>query len=148
MIDSMGKNAMKLMLKKFIRFLGISGVGWLIDFSIYCFLVFVFHISVFQANISSAIPAVSFVFFISTRKVFVKRHSSIPLWLKYLIYVCYTIALLLFVSIIGQWGYETIMNYELFAIFRSYAAILVKSGITGITIICNFFMMKFLAETI
>jgi len=133
---------------KFIRFLGISGIGWLIDFSIYCILVYIFHVPVFGANISGAVPAVTFVFFVSVRKVFVKKKSNFPLWLKYAVYICYTIILLLLVSMIGQWGYEIVMRYDLFMIFRPFAAILIKCGITGITMICNFFMMKFLTEAI
>jgi putative flippase GtrA len=133
---------------KFIRFLGVSGIGWLVDFSIYCTFVFVFHLPVFRANILSAIPAVTFVFFVSVRKVFARKKSKFPLWLKYASYICYTIILLLLVSIIGQWGYGIIMHYDLFIIFRPIAAILVKCAITGITMMCNFFMMKFIVEAI
>jgi len=136
------------LLGKFIRFLGVSGIGWLIDFSIYCVLVFAFHVSVFKANILSAIPAVTFVFFLSVRKVFAKKNSYFPLWLKYVAYICYTVILLLMVSAIGQWGYRIIMRYDLLAIFRSFAPVLVKCGITGITMLCNFFVMKFMVEAI
>ena len=133
---------------KFFNYLGISGIGWLIDFSIYCILVFVFSVPVFQANIFGAIPAVTLVFFVSVRKIFTRNMSKIPLGLKYAIYICYTVILLLLVSMFGQWGHETIMRLESFAIFRPLAPILIKCGITGITLICNFFMMKYLAETI
>jgi putative flippase GtrA len=136
------------LLGKFIRFLGVSGIGWLIDFSIYCTLVFAFHLPVFQANILSAIPGVTFVFFVSVRKIFANKKSNFPLWLKYAAYICYTIILLILVSMIGQWGYGIIMRYDLFAIFRPFAAILVKCGITGITMLCNFFTMKFIVEAI
>jgi len=145
---SVTKNNTFSLLDKFIRFLGIAGIGWLIDFSIYCGLFFIFHIPVFWANISGAIPAVTFVFFVSVRKIFVRKGSNIPLWVKYAIYVCYTIVLLLIVSALGQWGYDIVMHYELFTVFRAYAAILIKCGITGLTMICNFFMLKFLAEAI
>ena len=148
MIASETHNNTTHLLSKFIRFLGVSGIGWLIDFSTYCIFVFAFHVSVFQANIISAIPAVTFVFFVSARKIFVKKNSNFPLWLKYAIYISYTITLLLLVSMIGQWGYEIIMLYDLFAVFRSYAPILIKCGITGITILCNFFMMTLMVEKI
>jgi len=148
MITSEVNNKTTHLLSKFFKFLGVSGIGWLIDFSIYCVLVFAFYVSVFQANILSAIPAVTFVFFVSIRKVFVQKKSNFPLWLKYAVYICYSIILLLLVSMIGQWGYEIIMRYDLLAIFRSFAPILIKCCITGITMLCNFFMMRFMVEAI
>jgi len=148
MVISEANNNTIHLLGKFIKFLGVSGIGWLFDFFIYCILVFFLHVPVFWANISGAIPAVTFVFFVSVRKVFVKKKSNFPLWLKYAAYICYTITLLLLVSMIGQWGYGIIMRYDLFAIFRSLAPILIKCGITGITMLCNFFMMKFMVEAI
>ena len=141
-------NSRIFILNKFIKFLGISGFGWLIDFSIYCILIFIFFVPVFWANIFSAIPAVTLVFFVSVRKIFKRNISKIPLGLKYAIYICYTIILLIFVSMIGQWGHETIVSFDLFRFFHSFAPIFIKCCITGITVVCNFFMMRFLAESI
>ena len=142
------RNDKNSLLKKFIRFLGISGIGWLLDFFIYCFLIFVLNMPVFWANIFSAIPAVTLVFFVSICKVFKKKESNMPLWFKYIIYICYTIVLLLLVSALGQCIYGVIIRYDLFIIFNLFLPIMIKCGITGITIMCNFFMMKFLTEAI
>jgi len=148
MVKSVNNNATITLFGKFIRFLGISGIGWIIAFCIYCIAVYAFHVPVFQANILGDMPIVTLVFFSSVRIVFVKKKSNFPLWLKYAAYICYTIILLLLVSMIGQWGYGIIMRYDLFSSFRSFAPIIVKCGITGITMLCNFFMMKFIVEVI
>ena len=67
------------LLSKFIKFLSISGIGWLMDFTIYCIFVYIFFVPVFWANISGAAPAVTFVFFVAIRKVFKKKSSYLPL---------------------------------------------------------------------
>ena len=148
MTISVSNNYMAPILIKFFNYLGISGIGWLIDFSIYCILVFVFSVPVFQANIFGAIPAVTLVFFVSVRKIFTRNMSKIPLGLKYAIYICYTIILLLLVSMFGQLVHKMMIRFELFTIFRPFAPVLIKCGITSITMICNFFMIRFLAEVI
>lgn len=128
--------------------MGISGVGWLINFAIYCFLFYIFFVSVFHANIIGAIPAVTLVFFVSVRNIFKKHISKIPLWLKYVIYICYTFILLFLVSMLGQWLYDELIQFELNKIIISLAPVLVKCGITVISMTCNFFMMRFLTEII
>ncbi|MDE6946756.1 MAG: GtrA family protein [Anaeroplasmataceae bacterium] len=71
---------------QFIRFAGVSGLGWCLDFFVYIFLTQKLNWSIFQANYISSILAVSLVFYISTRKIFKKSKSKFPSWFKYLIY--------------------------------------------------------------
>ena len=77
---------LKKILKQFINFLFLSGIGWLIDFTLYLLFSNVFNLKIIHSNILSSIPAVTFVFFVSTRKIFAKNNSRISLKEKYLIY--------------------------------------------------------------
>ena len=64
---------MKGLLLQFIKFFGISGIGWCLDF------------------------------YVSTRKIFKESTSKISIRSKYLIYLTYQILLLSLVSILGQY---------------------------------------------
>jgi len=76
---------------QFVEFIGISGLGWLIDFGCYSFMSYLTDWNVGICNAISAIPAITFVFFVSTIRTFKQRKSAVPLWGKYAIYVGYQI---------------------------------------------------------
>ena len=99
--------------------------------------------NVIFSNILSSIPAITFVFFVSTRKIFLTHIGKFSLKQKYLIYILYQIILIVTVSIIGQMLYnisEPLLNN------KGLLKIIIKLTITPITMITNFFVMKFLAE--
>lgn len=135
------------LLNQFKRFLLTSGIGWLIDFGIYSIIISFFGINILYANIISSIPAVTFVFIISTRKTFTNGESNLSLRMKYIIYIIYQFILLLFISNLGQYLFY-ILNSNLFItmIFGKYMKIFVKIIITPITMTINFLVMKFLIE--
>ena len=137
---------MKKLFIQFFKFLIISGTGWLIDTSCYLILTLVFKQNVILSNILSSIPALTFVFFVSTRKIFSTNTGKLSIKKKYLIYFLYQIILIFSVSLLGQVLYDFLMNY--FIIEKGLLKILVKIIITPITMIINFFVMKFLAEKI
>ena len=89
-------------IKQGFSFLIVSGIGWLIDFCTYLVLTKYFNISVMYANMISAIPAVSYVFLISSKKIFKNEKSKLTLNYKYLIYFGYQIILVSLVSILGE----------------------------------------------
>lgn len=134
-------------LKKFLKFAGISGIGWIIDFTIYTTLVYAFDFNVSTANFISAFPAVTFVFFFSTKKNFQKSQSKIKIRYKYLIYVVYQIFLVSAVSLLAEAldsiPVESVISISL---ILQYKKIIIKCIITGITLLCNFFVMKFIIE--
>ena len=68
------------------RFGLVSGTGWLLDFSTFLLLS---HrlLPPAQANALSALLAITFVFFASTRHVFVHEGSFV--WLKFFTYLAY-----------------------------------------------------------
>ena len=97
----MRKNSLPL-LKQAVRFLAVSGSGWLIDFSVFVFLTEWLHLIVAYANMLSSIPAITLVFIVSTRKIFSAQNRKIPLWGKYAIYFLYQMILVSCVSWIGE----------------------------------------------
>ena len=141
---------MNKLIRQFISFIAISGVGWLIDFSVYLILIHFFTLSILYANMLSAVPAVTFVFFVSVRKTFIQKQSRIRLGYKYLIYFFYQIILLLCVSWTAQMMFDCFLQSPLadYTILLSNAKILVKLLITPITMTINFFVMKGIVEKI
>ena len=137
---------LKKILKQFINFLFLSGIGWLIDFTLYLLFSNIFNLKIIYSNILSSIPAVTFVFFVSTRKIFSKNNSRISLKEKYLIYFLYKLILILLISLLAQYLYllslkNISMNVEL-----KLLKIIIKILITPITMLINFIVMKFLIE--
>lgn len=134
---------MKKLIIQFFKFLLISGTGWLIDTTIYTILTVILKYNVIFSNILSSIPAITFVFFVSTRKIFLTHIGKFSLNQKYLIYILYQIILITTVSIIGQILYNISENL---LSNKELLKIIIKLTITPITMITNFFVMKFLAE--
>ena len=134
---------MKKLIIQFFKFLLISGTGWLIDTTIYTILTVVLKYNVIFSNILSSVPAITFVFFVSTIKIFLTHIGKFSLKQKYLIYILYQIILITTVSIIGQILYNISENL---LSNKELLKIIIKLTITPITMITNFFVMKFLAE--
>lgn len=135
--------------KTFLKFFGLSGIGWIIDFCVYLLLTEALHIPAGIANACSAVPAVTFVFFMSTRYAFQKRASRVPLWAKYLLYVLYQVLLVGGVSMLNQAISDAVaaaawMPSALIALRN----VLSKALITPITMLLNFVVLKRLIERI
>ena len=129
---------------QFIKFLFVSGIGWLIDFCLYVILTTKFNVEIFYANIFSSIPAISYVFLISTKKIFTKSHrNNLTIIQKYMIYFIYHLLLIFFISIVAENLYILAGKYNLnFKIMK----VIIKILITPVTMTINFFVMKYLAE--
>ncbi|GAA0077146.1 hypothetical protein UT300005_15240 [Clostridium sp. CTA-5] len=134
--------------KQFLKFILISGTGWIIDFSIYYIITSKLGLYVGVANVISAIPAITFVFIVSTKKIFSNTSSKFSLPQKYLIYFLYQIILISLISSLAQVIFNrvsttTLMNY---LFISSNLEMLVKIFITPVTMLINFFIMKVLSE--
>lgn len=132
------------LITKFIRFIGVSGIGWIIDFIIYTLLTEVAHLPVALSNYLSTVPAITFVFFVSSRKLFVCRPDGLSKGAKYALYVVYQLLLVTCVSFLAQWlagGLPLLLPG-----LRPIAKLMAKILITPITMVCNFFALKYLAE--
>ena len=137
----MGK--LKLLLTQFIKFLFVSGTGWIIDFGLYSLLTGIFRFQILYSNILSSMPAITFVFIFSTKKIFKENKDGFSIKQKYIIYFIYQIVLVLLVSLLGQFLYIIIIKNK---INFSLLKIIIKVIITPITMILNFFVMKYLTE--
>ena len=134
---------LKKLLKQFMKFLFVSGTGWLIDFSLYLIFVNVLKYEVFYSNILSSIPAITLVFIISVKKIFKKKENGISIRKKYIIYFLYQMLLIFLISLLGQSLYLILVENNMEA---RIIKIIIKIIITPITMIINFFVMKFLTE--
>lgn len=137
---------MKNLLKQAIGFVGLSGIGWILDFCTYTVLGFLSENLVLNNFISSWV-GVTFVFIFATRKIFM-NNSRIPLKWKYLIYIAYQFVLIFLVSILLGKIDGLITEYVTVGIILKFSFIISKIIITPITMVLNFFVMKGLIEKI
>ncbi len=137
---------MKKLLIQAVKFVGISGIGWLMDFAIFNVLT-LFYSNVSLNNFISSTVGVTFVFLFATRKVF-ENNSKISLVWKYVIYIVYQFLLILLASkVLAIINTFIIANITVGTIVR-FSAVLSKIIITPFTMVLNFFVMKGLIERI
>ena len=129
-----------------IKFTLISGMGFNLDFGVYLILTNLIKLPILYANMISAVPAITYVFFMSTKKVFNKKKSNIDITMKYVVYFIYQIILVYLVSSLAQLMYDNSINVLTKAIIINNLKIIIKLLITPITMTCNFFVMKILSE--
>ena len=134
---------MRDLFSKFLRFIMVSGVGWVIDFGIYTLLTGPMSFPVALSNYISSVPAITFVFFVSTRKMFICRPDGLSKKTKYFLYVIYQLILVTVVSFAAQWIAESLTLLPAAAQYTKLAA---KVLITPVTMVCNFFVLKLIAE--
>ena len=135
---------MSKLLKKLGIFLLFSGAGWIIDFGIYTILTGPMGFPVAGANYLSSVPAITFVFFASTRKTFRCRPEGLPKGMKYGIYVVYQLLLVTAVSFLAQ-ALDPMLA-RLLPGMADYSKLLAKVCITPVTMVCNFFVLRLIAE--
>ncbi len=135
---------MKNLLKQAVKFVGLSGIGWILDFLTYTILGLISS-NVVVNNIISSWIGVTFVFIFATRKVF-QNQSQISLKWKYLIYLGYQVLLILLISkLLGQVN-EFILVHNTIRIIGRFSTIISKILVTPITMVLNFIVMKSVIE--
>ena len=137
---------MKKLLLQAVKFIGLSGIGWILDFCTYTGLGRISSILVVNNIISSWI-GVTFVFIFSTRKVF-HNNSKISLRWKYLIYIFYQCILIFFISKLLNVINIAIVDNITMDVILSFSAIIAKILVTPITMVLNFLVMKGVIEKI
>lgn len=137
---------MKKLLIQAIKFFGLSGIGWILDFTVYTILGTFGDNLVLNNSISSWV-GVTFVFIMSSGRIF-KNKSKVPLWVKYIIYIAYQAVLIFLMSkllgVIDLWITENIT----LEIVCKFSHIISKILITPITMVLNFIVMKNMIERI
>ena len=139
---------MKKLLIQIAKFLAVSGTGWVIDFGVFLMLTSFLQFNVAYANMISCIPSLTFVFLVSTHKVFARSRTNVPLYAKYIIYFAYQMVMVFCVSWLGQWLYDAVAATQLMniALIAANLKLLCKICITPITMTINFCVMKVLSE--
>lgn len=138
---------MRKLLKQGIEFIGISGVGWIIDFFLFNLLNLKFSY-VAVNNMISSLVAVCFVFSVSTRKTFIQKDGGMNLKLKFVFYIAYQIILILLISQLLAWIDIHLMEFLRDSIMSNFSAMISKIIVTPITMLLNFCVMKYLVERI
>lgn len=130
--------------KQILKFFGVSVLGWLIDFSIYNLIIFLFDMNISVINVISSLIGVTFIFIFSTRKIFESsgKHS---IRTKYVIYIVYQIILILSVSRLLPVFREYLLSFDI-SFIMNYSNAIAKVMITPITASINFIVMKFVIE--
>lgn len=134
---------MKKLLQQGIKYIGISGIGWILDFITYFCLGQILS-NVIVNNYVSSWVGVSFVFWFATNKIFV-NNCKISLKWKYIIYLGYQGILIYLISILLGLVNSCIQVWDI-DILTQYSAIVSKIIVTPITMILNFIVMKNVIE--
>lgn len=129
-----------------IRFVGLSGIGWLLDFTVYTVLSFVLE-NLAVVNMLSSLCGASFVFLFSTRFVFQNSHR-IPLWMKYAVYIIYQLVLIWLISMLLAQINVFLVGFLGSTFLGAFCPTLSKIIVTPITMCLNFFVSKFVIEKI
>ena len=136
------------LLKKAVKFFFTSGIGFIMDFTAYTIMTQVFEFSVMRANFLSSLIGATFVFIVSTHKIFEKSRSALPLPVKYGAYIIYQLVLIFLVSELGDFLNGLIHTHFEFELLLRYSKLVCKVLITPLTMTCNFFVMRFISERI
>ena len=134
--------------KKAVKFFFTSGIGFILDFCAYTFMTQVMNFDVLWANFLSSLIGATFAFFVSTYKIFDKKNSHIPVYVKYIAYIVYQLILISLVSILCRYINALIINYFEWKLLIRYSKLASKVIITPVTMTCNFFVMHFFSEKI
>lgn len=137
---------MRNLAKQAIHFVGLSGIGWILDFCIYIVFGF-FSQNLIVNNIVSSWVGVTFVFAFATGKVF-QNNSHISLKWKYLIYILYQCVLIFVISKLLDMVNSAIILVVSIKLILNFSTIISKIMVTPITMIMNFFVMKGIIERI
>lgn len=136
------------MFQQITRFLGISGLGWILDFTVFTILGIILE-DLFYASVLSALAGASFVFILSPKIIF-KNKNNISLKIKYVIYIFYQILLILFISYLIVEVEHLLQLYLInyLPIIENLCYILSKILVTPVAMISNFLVLKIVIEKI
>lgn len=135
---------MKKLIKEILKFVGVSGIGWIIDTIVYLLLSSLIKLNIDISNMISSLVGVTFVFIVSTRKIF-QNNTKININIKYIIYIVYQVILILIVSHILLILKEYILTFQI-PIISKHINIIVKILITPFTMVINYIVTKYIIE--
>ena len=138
---------MKEILKQAFKFFIVSGLGWIVDMVIYIIFTNI-GLPIVISNIISASIAATYVYFVSTNKIF-ENNGKYSLTLKYLIYILRQFCLIFASSYVIMY-----ISNGLSSLFETYNLIFLLKNVkiiskivnTPVTMFVNFVVMKNLIE--
>lgn len=140
--------ASRLGLGPFLRFAGLSGLGWLLDAAILLLLVELVAMPAGIANVISSCTAALTVFLVSRRFVF--RTASHFFLARTAFYVCYVLAVIFVASFalaaLVHWLHPLLVGRVPDHWLTATTAALAKVAITPPQLMLNFLVARFLSE--
>lgn len=139
--------ASRLKLLSFIKFGGLSGLGWLLDFTILLLLVGAAGLPAAAANVASSATAALTVFLVSRHLVFARSHGA--LGIRIVVYAGYTLCLILVMSVVMHYLialFRTVAGARGIPLTASVAAALAKIVVTPPQLLMNFLMSQHVSE--
>ena len=133
---------MTLFLPLFLRFLLLSGLGWLCDFAAFALLSRGFGVPPFAANFVSSYVGVTFVWFTSLGIVFQRAGSRQAL----LLYWGYQLVSILAYSQLLQ-AVAATLPAALPTAWHATAPLAAKIVVTPLNLLTNFLFMKYLTRS-
>lgn len=134
----------RVLAEQAVRFFMTSGVGWLIDFTVYAFLSALSG-HPFVSNIVSSLCGVTFVFAVSSKKTFVSGRSRLTLRAKFSLYLGYQAVFILLSSAATGWLSGVLFSCAV-PLAARYFQLGAKIIVTPFTMVVNFIAMKLLIE--
>lgn len=131
-------------IKSFLAFSAISGLGWLIDFTIFTLLVLILNIQTYTANFITSYIGITFVWFVSLGAVFQSKKN--PLSIYIIIYWCFQFISILFFSKIIQEIAAVLQHLIYFSESHKSVNIISKILVTPINLVTNFIFMQQLVK--
>ncbi len=132
--------------RQILKFVSVSGIGWILDFLTYTILGLLSS-HLFYNNFISCLVGATFVFVVSPKIVFINK-GELPKLVKYAIYISYQIMLIYFLSYV-----LVEINSVLVSILKSflscsipYPYLMSKILITPLAMTCNFIVLKIIFE--
>jgi len=139
---------------KLHKFAAISGIGWTIDISVMTVLVWLGQIT-FVANLAGAFLAITFVFVVSQRRIFVhdghflgRKFIQYCLWHSVAVPLASLAIHLLAAALEHSGGQDIWINAGMASVmpWRVAVSILAKGLVTPATLYANFLFMGWLLE--
>jgi len=138
----------KLNFHKFIRFVGLSGIGWITDFVILIALVTFTTLQPYYANMISSCIAALGVFIASREGVFVKGKRNV--YANVLIYLIYTLLVIMAASYLIASLSKYLMHTSIvmgLLLQPMWTVAIAKIVVTPFNMLLNFLVSKWLIET-
>ncbi|WBS02042.1 GtrA family protein [Pseudoduganella sp. SL102] len=134
-------------MNQFLRFLVLSGLGWLCDFATFALLSQGFGMSPFAANVVSSYVGVTFVWFTSLKTVFYRSGSRQALAMYWTYQLVSIMAYSQLLQAVAGALAGVLATTDLPVALRSAGGLAAKILVTPLNLISNFLFMKFLTRS-